>query len=291
MGDAGGHTMDDEVIPASFLRFTLSQSGGAFGVPPVMGPCQPGTLETYSIDASSRRFEWDYCDLSGTPSQNKRGQRALTEQEYRAVLKASTRVHVSRELSCGADGASISLRVETPSGTTTYMDDFASCFIPEHAPFVHGIDALAGLLPELASTPALPAAIDGISISFRVPGSHAPDSPCGPPVYKSYGLEVTTRKLSWNTRNVFCDLQGSRTLSLEEVATVHDAYGKLTLGASEPCGDWPLPESSEIAITLSAAGSEIHIKDEASLCLEHNRSGAVVIGTEILANAFSALAP
>lgn len=131
-------------------KIVLTVKGG-FGPGPLDGStCTPADL-TYTLTLPARELSWKLCELADGGSYAFRtGQRTLSAEEYAPVSAALHALQRATQTACGADAPNEEIVLTTPSGDTTYYDDFYFCNASDPKIYVTNLSAVRAELDKLA---------------------------------------------------------------------------------------------------------------------------------------------
>lgn len=291
--DAGS---SQPALVGTFKRLVVRSSGGG---PIPLGECSSSYLDMFTLDAIGRKLSWDYCDWTSMSTRIAKGEGALDELQYQAVLNVLSRVRQSARTDCGFDKPNVTLEAEAEDGhVSTYRDDFYACREADtQRPFATNLSNIYGVLRAFADAKPLPTSGDTLEMWFSKLGHETPmGASCGWQQPAHYTLDSPTRRLSWelcrpDSANMFSTLNGSRVLSEEEQARVWTAFGQLKLGVSKPCAELQLPERSPvygpapstIQVTSGSAVPTFYAYGEEASCPSTDFSYAGLIVTDVRA--------
>jgi len=131
--DGGGRTdrlNDDAVWSASATVFELTVGPGGEDVEPPNSECHRGTA-SYRLDVTAMTLDSSTCVDDArypTPYKLMTRSRAVTGDELDRLDSLLSDLKVTSEEYCVIDGAPVTLRVTTPSGTSEYADGSHQCY-------------------------------------------------------------------------------------------------------------------------------------------------------------------
>lgn len=151
---AWSNTMTKEpgIVPDDVTKLSAKGSGGFVRPGPAGSECGL-SLQEYSVDIKTRKFNFTYCSgtIPNAPYKKITGSRTLTTAELAKVVAAYQKVVVTTDAPCGADKPFYSIDISNPRGTKHYVDDFYSCQNAPNTQYVDNIsepfDAYRALLP------------------------------------------------------------------------------------------------------------------------------------------------
>jgi hypothetical protein len=138
-----------DILPGNAIRIEGRSSGGGFSPPaPAGSNCALGQT-TYALDLATRTFAWSTCDFTApdAPLALATGTRTITTAELGRVERAARQSKISTADICGADKPMVSVTVQDPSGSKTYLDDFYSC--EKKGTYLENIDVVMSALRQL----------------------------------------------------------------------------------------------------------------------------------------------
>ena len=121
--DAGAHA---NMVPDGVTKIFLKvHDEGFYPWSPSGSTCSPWDEGTFTIVLPSRELSWKYCASTQAGLYDIReGQRVLTPAEYAVLDDLMHAFEPSNNELLAADGADVWITFTTPSGETTYRDDF-----------------------------------------------------------------------------------------------------------------------------------------------------------------------
>jgi hypothetical protein len=138
-----------DILPGNALRIEGRSSGGGFAPPaPAGSTCALGQT-SYALDLQTRIFTWSTCDFTApdAPLALTSGTRTITNAELGRLERAARQSKISSANICGADKPLVSVTVQDPSGSKTYLDDFYSC--QKNGTYLENIDVVMTALRQL----------------------------------------------------------------------------------------------------------------------------------------------
>jgi hypothetical protein len=138
------------IWPANATKVVAVNQGGGFGAQgPAGAACRFQGEGSYTVTVADKQLVWKVCQAFVAPTYTYReGTRTLDDGEFDRVLAALGKVQLTTRTSCGADKASLSLRVTTPAGEKEYLDSFYLC--AKQGIYVDEIDGVFSVLDMLA---------------------------------------------------------------------------------------------------------------------------------------------
>jgi hypothetical protein len=139
------------VAPDGFVRFAVHLSGGMpWGARDAGMACNSSYENIYTVDAATRIFTWDYCKWNGSSvTAPATGSRTLNDDELARLTRALSILKLHDASDCGYDKPTITLDLETRSGSATYTDSFYACQAKPGAVYVDNIDDLTNAISTL----------------------------------------------------------------------------------------------------------------------------------------------
>jgi hypothetical protein len=167
-------TPGESVLVACTAKVELDVAADGSPAPQPQGStCEPSA--TYTLGLATRTLTWRECDnggQAGSPWAEKTGTRVLTQGEHEGLLDVLRTIEVKAPSSaCGADKSTVTVSIETDSGSHEYLDAFYSC--RNGRTFVAHVDPAIAAFAELAveeeplCCQAIPHCDDGVSYATR----------------------------------------------------------------------------------------------------------------------------
>jgi hypothetical protein len=137
--------------PADATKLVAEDIGnGPPGPVPAGSACSYTGSGTYTFTPADLKLAWHICTSPGgqMPYQFVDAERILSSGEAAMLGDALKAVTVSSGMKCGADKDLLRLKVTTPAGEKTYVDDFDACQKP--GVYVTSIDGVFSVSAKLA---------------------------------------------------------------------------------------------------------------------------------------------